>query len=116
METLNRGFNIIGDLVSSIAPDGIKAGELGPNYALLYYVAEPVVGAAMVVGMMTGYTFRALQELVLSQPDQPEIQSGQTKVGSTGITGMDRNPVSPQADLSQKGPVVHDSESDNTPN
>ena len=69
MEVLNRAFNIAGDLIDSFCPSGIKAGELGPNSGLIFYVlgGDTVVGVTAVSAMMAGYTFKAVQELVLSQ-------------------------------------------------
>lgn len=69
MEGLNRAFNIAGDLIDSFCPSGIKAGELGPNSGLILYVlgGDTIVGFTAVSAMMAGYTFKAVQELVLSQ-------------------------------------------------
>ena len=68
MEVLNKAFNDTGNLIDSFCPSGIKAGELGPNSALVFYVlGGPVMGVTLVSAMMAGYTFKAVQELVLSQ-------------------------------------------------
>jgi len=69
MEVLNRAFNIAGDLIDSFCPSGIKAGELGPNSGFMLYVlgGDTLAGVTLVSGMMAGYTFKAVQGLVLNQ-------------------------------------------------
>lgn len=101
MEVLNKIFNILGELIDSLCPSGIKAGDLGPNSGFMLYVLgdNTLAGVILVSGMMAGYTFRLVQELVHSQTlaDESEVLQSSVPQPSDNLpqgqsTGVGRKP------------------------
>jgi len=69
-----RGLNQVGnktlDIIHSMCPTGHEAGDLGPNYAFLYYLiaATPEIATGTVSAMMLGYGVRLTNAFVESVP------------------------------------------------
>ena len=114
MKRLNRAGNSILNLVDSMCPTGHEAGELGPNYAFLYYLiaSTPEVAIGAVSTMMLGYSVRLTSAFVQSVPKLSIDEQRTLFVDTKGVARFNDNDV---AKPSYKHSLNSEADNENTP-